>query len=310
MRAMATRKIVSLLPSATEIVCALGCRKQLVGRSHECDFPPEVSGLPSCTESKLDAARSSGEIDRQVKSLLQDALSIYRVDVARLRGLRPDIILTQAQCEVCAVSLLDVERAVTEWTETQPRVISLSPQRLVDVWSDILTVAQALDVEERGKALVKQLKNRVADVLMKTAQVKRPPSVACIEWLEPLMAAGNWVPELVELAGGLNVFGEAGKHSPWLSWEAIKEHDPEIIVAMPCGFDLPRTRREFSVLTRHPDWSKLRAVRTKRVYLADGSQYFNRPGPRLVESLEIFGEMFHPELFNFGHKGRGWATVL
>jgi iron complex transport system substrate-binding protein len=266
--------------------------------------------LPACTESKLDPARSSGEIDRQVKSLLQDALSIYRVDVARLRALRPDVILTQAQCEVCAVSLPEVERAVAEWAEARPRVISLSPQRLADVWSDILNVAQSLDAEKRGKTLVKQLKYRVADVMMKTAQVKRLPSVACIEWLEPLMAAGNWVPELVEFAGGLNLFGEAGKHSPSLNWEAVKEHDPEIIVAMSCGYDLARTRQEFPVLARHADWSKLRAVRTKRVNLTDGNQYFNRPGPRLDESLEILAEMFHPELFHFDHQGRGWSAAL
>jgi len=310
MRAMKPPRIVSLLPSATEIVCALGCGEQLVGRSHECDFPPEVRGLPACTESKLDVARSSEQIDREVKSLLQDALSIYRVDAARLRELRPDVIFTQAQCEVCAVSLTEVEQAVAEWAEAPPRIISLSPQRLVDVWDNILTVAKVLGVSERGLALVKQLKHRVADVIEKAARVKRPPSVACIEWLDPLMAAGNWVPELVELAGGLNLFGESGKHSPWLRWEDVLERDPEIIVAMPCGFDLPRTRQELSALTGRPDWAKLRAVRTGRVYLTDGSQFFNRPGPRLVESLEMLGEMFHPQVFHFGHREHSWSEAL
>jgi iron complex transport system substrate-binding protein len=303
---MAAPRIISLLPSATEIVCALGCGGQLVGRSHECDFPSEVRSLPTCTESKLDSARSSAEIDRQVKSLLADALSIYRIDVDRLRTLRPDVILTQAQCEACAVSLSDVEQAVADLAGARPHIVSLSPQRLADVWNDILSVAAALDVGERGKALVKQLKHRVADVIEKTVQVKRPPSVACIEWFEPLMAAGNWVPELVELAGGLNLFGEAGKHSPWVNWEAVLEHDPEIILAVPCGFDLARTRHELPALACRPDWPKLRAVRNGRVYLTDGSQFFNRPGPRLVESLEILAEMFHPQLFDFGHRGRRW----
>lgn len=307
---MATPRIVSLLPSATEIVCALGCGKQLVGRSHECDFPPDVRSLPACTESKLDSSRSSVEIDRQVKSLLQDALSIYRVNADGLRVLRPDVILTQAQCEVCAVSLLEVEQMVAKLSGERPRVISLSPQRLADVWGNILTVAQALGVEDEGKALLKRLKNRVVDVIAKASLVKRRPSVACIEWFEPLMAAGNWMPELVELAGGLNLFGEAGKHSPWLKWEPLLEHDPEIIVAMPCGFDLARTRQEMPALTHHPDWPKLRAVRNRQAYLADGSQFFNRPGPRLVESVEILAEMFHPQLFDFGHKGRGWSAAL
>ena len=306
---MTPPRIVSLLPSATEIVCALGCEELLVGRSHECDFPTGVRGLPACTESKLNPAGSSVEIDRQVKSLLQDALSIYRVDTGRLHALRPDVILTQAQCEVCAVSLPEVGRAVAEGAGARPQIVSLSPQRLADVWGDILTVAQALGVAERGKALTKQLKHRVADVIEKAVRVKRPPSVACIEWFEPLMAAGNWVPELVELAGGLNLFGEGGKHSPWLNWEAVQEHDPEIIVAMPCGFDLARTRQELPALTRRPDWPKLRAVRNRRVYLTDGSQFFNRPGPRLVESLEMLAEMFHPQLFDFGHKGRGWSAA-
>ncbi len=307
---MATPRIVSLLPGATEIVCALGCAEQLVGRSHECDYPPEVRSQPACTSSKLDPARSGAEIDRQVKSLLQNALSIYHVEASRLRALRPDVILTQAQCEVCAVSLREVEEAVADLAGARPQVVSLSPQRLAEVWGDILAVAEALGVAERGMALVKRLKNRVVDVIAKAALVKRPPSVACIEWIEPLMAAGNWVPELVELAGGLNLFGEAGKHSPWLNWEAVQEQDPEIIVAMPCGFDLERTRQELPALTVHPDWPKLRAVRTGRVYLTDGSQFFNRPGPRLVDSLEMLAEMFHPQLFHFGHKERGWSAAL
>jgi iron complex transport system substrate-binding protein len=226
-----------------------------------------------------------------------------------LRDLRPDVILTQAQCEVCAVSLREVEQAVRAWTSRGPRLIALSPTRLADLWTDIACVAAALGVEPRGRDLIKRLKGRVADVIEKAAPVKRRPSVACIEWLDPLMAAGNWVPELVELAGGLNLFGEAGQHSPWLNWEAVREHDPEIIVVMPCGFDLPRTLHELPALTRCPDWSKLRAVRGEQVFLADGNQFFNRPGPRLVESLEILAEICQPKLFAFGHEGRGWQRL-
>jgi iron complex transport system substrate-binding protein len=304
-----SRRIVSLLPSATEIVCALGVPNWLVGRSHECDFPELVCHLPACTRAKLDSSKPSAAIDRDVKSLLANALTIYDVDAAQLRELRPDVILTQAQCEVCAVNVADVEKAVAGWTGRQPRIISLSPQHLAEVWTDIQNVADALELHEEGRAVVRALKNRVVALIEKACVVKRRPSVACLEWLDPLMAAGNWVPELIELAGGLNLFGEAGKHSPWLNWEAIQEHDPEVIIALPCGFNLARTRAEFGALTSRPDWLKLRAVKNGRVALTDGNAFFNRPGPRLVESLEILGEILHPELFNLGHRSNGWEPL-
>ena len=302
-------RIISLLPSCTEIICALGFEDCLVGRSHECDFPESVRQLPACTASKISAAASSAEIDRQVKSLLHSALSLYDIETAKLRELLPDIILTQAQCEVCAVSLTEVEQAVGEWTGKRPRILSLSPQRLVDLWENIREVAEAIGAAKRGRELLQQLKGRVADVIVKTVPMQRRPSVGCIEWFDPLMAAGNWVPELVELAGGLNLFGEAGRHSPWLNWEAVQEHDPEVLVLMPCGFDLARTRAEAATLTRLPDWEKLRAMKSGRVFLTDGSQFFNRPGPRLVDSLEMMGEMLHPNEFESGHRGKGWEKM-
>ena len=243
---MKEHRIISLLPSCTEIVCALGLENQLVGRSHECDFPESIRHLPVCTEPKLDVQATSAEIDRKVKDLLRNALSLYRIDVEKLKSLRPDVILTQAQCEVCAVSLPAVEAAVGAWLGARPQIISLAPQALRDIWEDIRRVAEALGVPERGQTLLKTLKGRVVDIIEKACVVKRRPSVACIEWIEPLMAAGNWVPELVDLAGGLNLFGEAGKHSPWLNWEAVREHDPEIIIILPCGFDLARTRKEMT----------------------------------------------------------------
>ena len=306
---MSGPRVVSLLPSATEVVCALGLSELLVGRSHECDFPDGVRALPPCTEPKLDAQVSSAEIHRQVTSLLENALSIYRVDADRLRVLQPDVILTQAQCEVCAVTVAEVERAVADWTGAAPRIVSLSPRRMVDVWGDIRAVAEVLDVAERGREVVKQLKIRVVDVIEKVVQAKHRPSVACIEWLDPLMAAGNWVPELVELAGGRNLFGEPGQHSPWLAWQKLRESDPEVLIVMPCGFGLARTRSEMNALTNAPGWQKFRAVQSGRVYVTDGNQYFNRPGPRLVESLEILAEILHPALFNFGHKNRGWCVA-
>ena len=296
-------RIVSLLPGCTEIVCALGLADRLVGPSHECDFPPAIRHLPACTAAKLNVHAASREIDRQVKSLLEDALPIYRIDTGKLKELQPDIILTQSQCEACAVSLPEVESAVSEWTGAKPRILSLAPNSLAGIWNDILRVAEALGIPNRGRELVDQLQGRVAAVAARSRAVPHHPSVACLEWLDPLMAAGNWVPELVKMAGGLNLFGEPGKHSPWLNWEAARERDPEVMVVMPCGFDLSRTRREMSALAVKPAWENLRAVKHRRVYVTDGNAYFNRPGPCLVESLEMLAEIIHPEVFHFGHEG-------
>ena len=299
-------RVISLLPSATEMVCALGAADQLAGRSHECDFPPEIFGLPVCTAAKLDTAMDGAEINRQVKGMLESASPIYQLDVEKLRQLQPDLILTQGQCEVCAVSLAEVENAVSDWLEHRPQVIALSPKRLADVWQDIRTVADALDLTEHGREVLRTLKNRVVDIIEKTCVLQQRPSVLCVEWIEPLMAAGNWVPELVELAGGADVLGKAGEHSAWTNWETIRRHDPEILVAMPCGFGLARTRAEMASLTQQPGWVKLRAVKNRRVYVTDGNQFFNRPGPRLVESLEILTEIIYPSRFNFGHQGKAW----
>lgn len=306
---MPKKRILSLLPSATEIVWALGATDQLVGRSHECDYPPEVSQLPVCTSSKVDSDASSREIDRQVKERLREAMSIYRVESEKLNALKPDIILTQVQCEVCAVSLKEVEEATTQWLDKPPQIISLSPKRLADIWADIGRVAEALEVADHGKEVIRSLKNRVVDIIEKTCELKDRPSIACIEWIDPLMAAGNWVPELVELAGGHNVAGEAGKHSPWMDWETLAQMNPQIMVIMPCGFNVQRTRAEMPALIGRPDWAKLRAVKNRRVYLTDGNQYFNRPGPRIVESLEILTEIIQGDRFNFGHPGKAWERL-
>jgi iron complex transport system substrate-binding protein len=306
---MEKKRVVSVLPSATEIVCALGAADQLVGRSHECDYPPEVSQLPVCTSSKVDPNANSAEIDRQVKDRLREAVSVYRVDTEKLKELQPDVILTQAQCEVCAVSLNEVEEATIQWLDRRPQIISLSPKRLADIWTDIGRVAETLEVADHGKEVVRSLKNRVVDIIEETCELKDRPSVACIEWVDPLMAAGNWVPELVELAGGRSVVGEAGKHSPWMDWEKLVQENPQIIVVMPCGFNLQKTRAEMPALVRHPDWPKLRAVKNRRVYLTDGNQFFNRPGPRIVESLEILTELIQGDGFNFGHQGKAWERL-
>jgi iron complex transport system substrate-binding protein len=299
-------RIISLIASATEIVCALGLKGQLVGRSHECDFPPTVKELPQCTSPKFNVEGTSYEIDQRVKAVLQEALSVYRVDADLLESLQPTHVITQSQCEVCAVSLKDVEQAVCEFTSSQPKVVSLEPNALADIWQDIQRVADALGIQEQGKALNKDLQNRMQAICERADTLTAKPRVALIEWIEPLMAAGNWMPELVEMAGGENLFGEAGKHSPWMTWEELVASNPDILIVTPCGFDITRTLEEMSLLSQKPEWSELKAVQESRVFVADGNQYFNRPGPRVVESLEILAELFHPNDFHFGHEKTGW----
>jgi iron complex transport system substrate-binding protein len=303
-------RIVSLIASATEIVCALGFENQLVGRSHECDYPPGVLAYPACSAAKIDVRGTSRQIDDRVKSVLQSAASVYWVNAELLNQLEPTVVITQTQCEVCAVSLKDVEKAVCKLVSSRPALVALEPNCLNDVWNDIRRVAVTLEVPQRGEELIDTLNIRMVEVARQTlGQTSRRPTIACIEWIDPLMAAGNWVPELVEIAGGKNLFGEAGKHSPWMTWDQLVAADPEVIAVMPCGFDIPRTQSEMAVLTENSSWSRLRAVREGRVYLTDGNQYFNRPGPRLVESAEILAELLHPEFANFGHEGEGWIRM-
>ena len=300
-------RIVSLIPSATEIICALGFEDSLVGRSHECDYPPSVLQLPALTEPKLDLNGNSREINDRVKAVLQDATSVYRVHSELLDELHPDIIVTQAMCEVCAVSLSEVQRVTRECLTTPAELISLEPNTLADVLADIERVAQALGAPERGEATIAALRERMDTIAAQASALSDQPTVAIIEWIDPLMAGGNWMPELVQMAGGVNLFGVAGQHSPWMEWDDLWASDPDRIVILPCGFDIERSRAEMTPLVQQPGWSTLRAVRTGQVYITDGNQYFNRPGPRLAESLEILAEIFHPDVFSFEHEGTGWV---
>jgi iron complex transport system substrate-binding protein len=286
---VAQPRIVSLIASATEIVDALGQIDNLVGRSHECDYPERVKTLPVCTRPRIDVNADSREIDRAVKQSARTSVSIYDVLDDVMEQLRPTHILTQIQCDVCAVSLRDVELALARGMRGSPRIVSLQPDSLEQIWEDVRRVARSLDMPERGEDVVRGLQSRMKQ--METPAGMQPPRIACIEWIEPLMAAGNWTPELIELAGGVNLFGEAGKHSPWMTWDQLKAADPDVVLIAPCGFDLPRTAEEMHWLTDRPDWGELRAVRAERVYLADGNRYFNRPGPRVVETLQIITEI-------------------
>lgn len=299
-------RIVSLIASATEIVHALGCGDRQVGRSHECDYPPSVKNLPQVTEPKFEPDGTSYQIDQRVKAILQEGLSVYRVHADKLDALNADIIITQEQCAVCAVSLADVEAAVCEMVASQPKIVSLNPNALEDIFADIRKIAEALDVGERGEALIQSMQERMKEIQRGASFGNSTPRVATIEWIDPLMVGGNWLPTLVEMAGGKNLFGEAGRHSPFVQWEAIRAADPDILIITPCGYPNDKTLEEMPHLVKQPGWDDLRAVRMNRVFLCDGNQYFNRPGPRVVASLEILAELFHPELFSFGHKGAGW----
>ncbi len=299
-------RIVSLIASATEIVHALDMGTHQVGRSHECDFPESVLSLPICTAPTFSIVGNSQEIDNRVKETLRKALAVYDIFEEVLEQLQPTHIITQSQCEVCAVSLKEVEEAVGKRLSCQPTVVSLQPDGLNDVWRDMGLVAGSLGIEAKGTELVESLSQQMDRISGRAQATSKRPRVACVEWLEPLMAAGNWMPELVERAGGENLLGESGKHSSWISWEEICQSDPDILVVLPCGFGLKRTREEMYWLTDRSEWSSLKAVKSGSVYITDGHQYFNRPGPRLVESLQILAEIVHPEVFDPDFEGIGW----
>jgi iron complex transport system substrate-binding protein len=306
---MSAPRVVSLLPSATEIVAALGFADALVGRSHECDFPDEVEDLPICTQARIDPLGSSEEIHRSVGALLAETLSVYRVDARRLRELQPTHVVTQVQCEVCAVSLEEVEAALEGWVGERPALVSLSPRSLAHVFEDMERLAAALGAPDRGARLSEGLRRRMTTIAQRARTAGRRPRVATIEWLSPLMTAGNWMPELVAMAGGTDLLGAAGRHSAWFSWEQLRAADPDCVLVFPCGFSLGRVEQEIGMLTGLPGWGKLLAAAAGRVYLAEGNQYFNRPGPRLAETLEIVAEILHPETFAFGHEGSGWRRL-
>ncbi len=289
------RRILSLLPSATEIVCALGAGRELVGISHECDFPESVRDLPALTSARLGRVLPSAIIDRDLRAMVRDALGIYTVDAARLAALAPDCIVTQDLCQVCAVSLGDVRSAVARLAERDEiQIVSLRPTRLEHVLQDIETVAQALDRAERGRELRRELEARIAVIAARAARAHTRPRVVTVEWLEPLMLGGTWMPELIELAGGQPLAAKAGDCAPTLGLDAFAALEPDVVLLKPCGFALDRTLQERAFIEAE---LLPRLGPSARVFVSDGNAFFNRPGPRLVESLEILAAAVHPELF-------------
>ncbi len=303
---MHQKRIISLLPAATEIICALGLEENLVGRSHECDFPESVQSLPICSDAKFVSGTSSAEIDAQVKEVLTDALSIYKIDKELIQSLKPDVVITQDQCAVCAVSEKDVEDALSDLLTKDTQLISLSPNTLDDILREIKETARALGVEERGNQLVEDLRERIDLVKHKLKFFPDKPKVAMIEWLSPLMIAGNWIPELVEIAGGTPILAENGKHSSFEDWQDIYDENPDVIVVANCGFTINRSLQEIDLLLNQPGWRDLKAVKDNRVYVADGNAYFNRSGPRIVDTIEILAEIITPKYLSFGYEGAGW----
>jgi len=300
------KRIISLLAAGTEIVCELDLEAQLVGRSHECDYPESILNVPVCSSAMLDPNANSLEIDRQVKGILTDALSFYQIDRDLIKTLKPDIIITQTQCEVCAVSFSDVEKALENLLDYPVEIISLEPDNLNAIFRDIKTVSEVLGVPERGADLLERMQERLDLIKHKLKFITQKPTVACIEWLSPLMIAGNWTPEMVEIAGGQAILAQIGKHSPAIPWLDLVQADPEILVVMPCGFNIGQTLKEMDLLLQQTYFQDLQAVKNNKLFIADGNQYFNRSGPRIVDSVEILAEIINPKQFIFGYEGEGW----
>lgn len=293
---------MSLLPSATEIVCALGLSDRLIGVTHECDYPEEIRSRPHVTSSLIDAdTLSGGDIDRAVRDSLADQETIYGLDSNLLADLQPDLILTQELCDVCAVGPPLVQRAVAELPH-QPQVVSLEPRTLAEVFESIRLIGDLTGADVQARGLVDRLNgrlNRIRSSLMGRPRVR----VLTMEWIDPLFVGGHWVPEMVYLAGGLDVLGHQGEPSREASWQEAVEREPQVIVAMPCGFGLERSLRELTAATMPAEWQNLPAVWSGEVYAVDGSAYFSRPGPRLVDGVEILANIFHPDIWESAPRG-------
>ncbi|MFT7667595.1 MAG: iron complex transport system substrate-binding protein [Planctomycetota bacterium] len=291
-------RVVSLLPSATEIVCLLGGEANLVGISHECDFPAGVTQAPVLTSSKVDFSPSSLKIDQDVRALMGTALAVYDIDTQKLQEVKPDIIVTQDLCDVCAVSYEDVKRACNELLPNT-RIVNLHPTRWSEVMDDVQKVAEAFGNPERGAYEVAQLEERRLKIKERAAALSSRPKVLTIEWIDPVMVGGTWMPELVDAAGGEALVTTTGDHAPTLSKEQLAALDPapDAVLIKPCGFKLERTFSERAVLDQLFEGLDWPALRDGRVWIADGNAFFNRPGPRLVESIEILAACLHPEEF-------------
>lgn len=297
---MASERIASLLAAGTEILYALGLGDRVVAISHECDYPTEATTKPRVTSTRIDASADSARIDVQVNDLAAAGTPLYTVDVDRLVSLRPDLIVTQAQCDVCAVSEEALRTAISRRDELKSTaIVTLNPISLNAVFDDILRVGESAGCEETARRYVAELRARVKTIEDQTFELADSARLRtlCLEWIEPPIVAANWMPTLVKIAGGRNGLTAAGQRSGPTKWDDVVAYDPEVLVVMPCGFDLPRTLSEAQRLRSFPHWTELTAVRNDRVYAVDGNAYFNRSGPRIVDSLEILASLIHPGRF-------------
>ncbi|MBI3818067.1 MAG: cobalamin-binding protein [Planctomycetes bacterium] len=290
-------RIVSLLPSATEIVCALGARPDLAGVSHECDFPSDVIGLPVLTAPRVDTKTSSLQIDKNVRGAAAQALAIYQLDREKLKAISPDVIVTQDLCDVCAVSYNDVRDAAKEITGKKVEIVSLKPERFFDIFDDIVRVGEAIGRVERATSLVAELKSRAASIKERASRNSVRPEILTIEWLDPVMIGGTWMPEMIDMCFAVPLITKPGEKSPAVTLQQLEAVNPEGVLIKPCGFDIARTLTELQLLKKNLPWDDWDVVMQGRIYISDGNQYFNRPGPRIVESLEILAACVHPKQF-------------
>jgi iron complex transport system substrate-binding protein len=288
-------RIVSLLPSATEIICGLGLRDQLVGVTHECDFPADVADLPKVTQTLIPHDATSSEIDGLVRERLKTERALYSLDMAVLESLNPDLIVTQTLCDVCAVAESEVAAAVCA-LPLRPTILNLEPTCLDEIFASIRQVGNAVDRDEVADQYVQRLQGRVDAVETRSRAIVQRPRVMILEWIDPPFCAGHWTPQLVDIAGGREVLGVAGQRSVSTAWKDIVAADPEFMMIACCGFDVQRTLRDIPILESYPQWSSLACVRSQRVFIVDGAAYFSRPGPRLVDSLEILANAMHPDI--------------
>lgn len=306
---MSYKRVISLLPSATEMLYVLSSESLLVGRSHECDYPSETENIPICTSSSIHNEMSSLEIDEQVKSNIWNALSLYTIDIELVKQLQPDLIITQDQCKVCAIHLEELADMLSRELGYEPAILSFHPHSLEDMYTDFMQLASAIDKVEYAVEVLENWKERIELIQHKIKFVKNRPNIVCIEWMEPLMTAGHWTPELITIAGGVPLLSEMGNDSQYINMDQLIEADPDGIIISACGFPLSRIKEEYPLLQANEKWNSLRAVQKGHVFLADGNSFFNRSGPRLVDTTEMIAEILQLNQFYYGMEGEYWEQI-
>lgn len=302
-------KICSLLPSATEIVCLLGLENELVGITHECDYPPSVKSKTVVTKSLIPHNASSAEIDKLVGERLKTSIALYTLNMPELEKLQPDLIVTQELCDVCAVAFDEVKEAVSK-LKTQAEIVSLSPYTLQDVLDDIQRVGDATGKDVEAKKIIQKLNSRLNVIREKTKNISHRPKVLCLEWIDPPMATGHWVPEMVQIAGGQEILGKSGKPSEKITPEQVFESGAEVLILIPCGYDVDKAAQEADLLKQDARWYGIPAVKSGQVFAINGNAYFSRSGPRLMDGVEILAQILHPDLFSPGYTSHDVLAVV